>query len=148
MICNFCGLDSTKQRAEFNINSPCISSLSRNSAHSWIYDSRFEQPQQAPRTPLDVRYDLLEASFMRAMAKVGQYGAEKFGDANYKKSRMRGKDGPPNHILNHLGSYMLHEPYNHSEIGHERKYHLAAIAFNAMMEFWYEENMNEDTSNS
>lgn len=145
VICNFCGLKEDDKGAK----DPCTSALAeiqkrekgyQANQHAWIEPSvRYTENPQATRTPLNVRYDLLEASFLRAMAQVGQHGAEKFGEGNYKLSRMKGKDSPANHIMNHLGSYMLHEQYNHPEIGHDRKYHLAAIAFNAMMEYFYEE---------
>ena len=115
----------------------------------WITHFECAEKQKAQRLDLGIRYDLLLPEFLRAMARIGQYGAEKYGEPNYQKSRMTGKDGPPNHILAHLNRYMLREGYDHEAIGTDRKYHLAAIAFNAMMEWFYEEHFSsEDNSNN
>jgi dATP/dGTP diphosphohydrolase len=98
--------------------------------------------KEAKRNPATYRYDILMPSFIEAMAKIADYGAEKYGDFNWTKSRLDGSKGPINHIYEHLNQYRQSRLYDHPEIGIERKYHLAAIAFNAMMEFWYEENPN------
>lgn len=97
-----------------------------------------EVEEQARRGKVDFRYDLLDNEFLRAIASVGNHGAKKYGDFNYTKSRLVGIDGPINHIFGHIVRYQANEQYDHDDVGHERKYHLAAIAFNAMMEFWYE----------
>ena len=136
MICNYCGLTQQQLPRAYNLFS-CTSKLSPDKAHQWVEEKTQEK---ATRTPLNVRFDLLEASFLQAMAQIGHYGAIKFGDKNYQKSRMVGKNSPANHMMNHLCSYICKEKYNHPEIGTDRKYHLAAVAFNAMMEFWYEEH--------
>lgn len=99
-----------------------------------------EERPEAIRDPVTYRYDVLLPSFLRMMARIGAFGAQKYGDLNWQKSRLAGDKGPVNHIMAHLTAYILREPYDHPEVGTDRKIHLAAIAFNAMMEFWYEED--------
>lgn len=92
----------------------------------------------AQRDPVKHRFDLLYAPFLRAMAEIGHIGAVRYGDDNYKKERLSDGRSPLNHIYSHLGKYQENIPYEHEEVGLGRKSHLAAVAFNAMMEFWYE----------
>lgn len=96
------------------------------------------EEKEAKRNSTNVRYDVIMAEFEKTLAQIGHYGAETYGDLNWQKSRLRGGKGPVNHIRKHLTDYRLGEPYDHPEIGTDKKIHLAAIAFNAMMEFWYE----------
>lgn len=95
--------------------------------------------KKATRNPTSFRYDILDAAFLHCMAEIGHYGAEKYGDLNWQLSRMSGSNGPINHIYDHLRQYRSGE--SHDKFG-TRKHQLAAIAFNAMMEFWYLENMD------
>lgn len=101
--------------------------------------------EQAKRDDKGYRFDILDPSFLRTLGKIADFGAKKYGDLNWQKSRMIGHADPCNHILDHLTKYKLNDPYDHKEIGSERKFHLVAIAFNAMMEFWWEEH--PDASN-
>jgi len=96
--------------------------------------------EEAKRDPVSYRFDILYPQFIRAMARIAAYGAEKYGDFNWHKSRLIGEKGPINHLINHLTMYQDGKDYDHLEIGSEKRIHLAAIAFNAMMEYWYEEN--------
>jgi hypothetical protein len=100
----------------------------------------FKLKPEAIRDPVSVRFDILYPAFLRKMAEIGAFGAEKYGDLNWQKSRLEGGKGPVNHLMKHTTSYLLKEKYDHPELGTDRKIHLAAIAFNAMMEYWYEEN--------
>lgn len=97
-----------------------------------------EQTNVAKRIDRDIRYDLLDPLFLEYMAKVADFGAKKYGDLNWQKSRLTRDKSPINHIYTHLGSYQKKEPYDHPELGEDPKWHLVAIAFNAMMEFYYE----------
>jgi hypothetical protein len=92
---------------------------------------------EAIRVSHPLRYDILDPAFLEALARIADYGAKKYGDFNWQKSRLSGDKGPINHIYKHLKSYRLNEPYDHPEIGTDRGMHLAAIAFNALMEFYY-----------
>jgi len=93
--------------------------------------------KEAIRVERDVRYDILTPEFLEAMAKIAHYGAVKYGDFNWQISRLTGNKGPVNHILKHIMSYQRGEAYDHSELGTGKEWHLAAIAFNAMMEFYW-----------
>ena len=95
---------------------------------------------EAKRDPVSYRFDILDPSFIRKMAEIAAYGANKYGDFNWHKSRLTREKGPINHMENHLNMYKNEIPYEHPEVGDDKKIHLAAIAFNAMMEYWYEEN--------
>lgn len=99
------------------------------------------KPQEALRQPSGYRYDVIDPEFEELMAKIGDYGAKKYGDLNWHKSELVGDKSPINHIRKHLNAYRMSKPYDHFEIGIDRKIHLAAIAFNAMMEFWYETHL-------
>lgn len=81
------------------------------------------------------------------MAAIADYGAKVYGEFNWHKSRLTGNKGPVNHIMKHLMQYQLSVDYDHPEIevraGAERRMHLVAIAFNAMMEWYYETNKME-----
>jgi len=95
--------------------------------------------QSAKRDSCPTRYDIIDPEFLELMARVADYGAKKYGDFNWQKSRLEGDKSPINHIYKHLKSYRMDEPYDHPEIaGTDRKMHLIAIAFNAMMEFYWE----------
>lgn len=96
--------------------------------------------EEAKRDSKELRYDILYPPFLYALASIASYGAKKYGDYNWTKSRLTGDKGPINHIYEHLGNYQEGIDYDHSSVGTDKKYHLAAIALNAMMEFWYESN--------
>lgn len=91
----------------------------------------------AKRDPSGLRYDVLDTEFEELMARIAHYGAEHYGDFNWQKSRLTGDKGPMNHVRKHYAAYQQGKPYDHPEVGEGKKVHLAAIAFNAMMEFWY-----------
>ena len=93
----------------------------------------------AKREPVDYRYDAINPLFLKCLARIGAYGAEKYGSFdNYKESRLTGDKSPINHIYEHLRAYREEEPYERFD-GHTR-WHLVAIAYNAMMEFFYQED--------
>lgn len=96
---------------------------------------KFKLYEEAKRSSVDYRYDILDSDFLHCMAQIGAYGAEKYGDYAYQKSRLSGEKGPLNHIYMHLHQYKLGIPHDHFKT---RKHQLAAVAFNAMMEFFYE----------
>ena len=91
---------------------------------------------KAVRHPVAYRYDAVDPAFLLAMAEIGAYGEKKYGRwDNYKSSRLRGEGGPINHIYEHLRQYRMREKYDHFEGDVGR--HLVAVAYNAMMEYWY-----------
>lgn len=107
----------------------------------------FQSPREAIRDPQNLRYDILDSEFLDFMAKIADYGAKKYGEFNWHKSRLTGDKSPINHIMKHISKYRQHQFYDHVEIGLDPKIHLAAIAFNAMMEFFYESDEFKNRSN-
>lgn len=105
--------------------------------------AEYPQREGAKRDQVKYRYDVLYWNFIHAMAEIGHFGAEKYGDLNYRNPGLTRDKSPINHIANHLRKYIEHEIYDHPEVGNNRKYHLAAIAFNAMMEFYHCDHPNE-----
>jgi Domain of unknown function (DUF5664) len=96
-----------------------------------------EKKEIAKRVSHSIRYDILDPEFLECMAMVADYGAKKYGEYNWQLSRLDGDKSPINHIYKHLKSLRMDEPYDHKEIGETKKWHCIAIAFNAMMEFWW-----------
>lgn len=105
-----------------------------------MFGKELSSPPAARRDPVRYRYDVLYWNFIHAMAEIGHFGAEKYGEFNYRQPGLQRDKSPINHIANHLRKFIENEPYDHSEIGNACKLHLAAIAFNAMMAFWHEEH--------
>src|SRR6266851_2728140 len=101
--------------------------------------------KKAKRISHPIRYDILDPDFLEDLAKIADFGAKKYGDFNWHLSKLTGNKGPINHIYKHLGSYRKNEPYDHEELGTQRSMNLVAIAFNAMMEyFWAKEEEEEN----
>lgn len=98
-----------------------------------------EVPEVAKREPVGYLFTSLDWNFIYAMAKLAKHGSDKYdtpGDStpNYQKSILGRDKSPLNHLCRHLTSYMNKEEHDH--FGH-MKWHLVAIAFNAMMEFFW-----------
>jgi hypothetical protein len=92
-------------------------------------------------------YPHLRAKFLAAMNDIGRYGLDKYGENSFEARAMRGDTsrGPLTgrtssraiklHIEDHYQMYMDKTPHDH--FGTHR-HQLAAVAFNAMMEFYFE----------
>ena len=88
------------------------------------------------RDPVKFRYDAVLPGFLRQLAEVGHYAAEKYGSwEQYLDARLEGNKSPVNHIYEHLRQYQEGEAYDHFEGDVSR--HLVAVAYNAMMEWAY-----------
>jgi hypothetical protein len=88
------------------------------------------------RQPVDFLYEAVNPEFLKWMARVGAYGEEKYGAwSQYTRARLVGEKSPVNHIYEHLRQYRLGEPYDHFD--GDVRWHLVAIAYNAMMAFYY-----------
>lgn len=91
--------------------------------------------KEAVRHPVDYRYDALNWDFIKAMAQIAKYADEKYGDApQYVHTRLEKDASPMNHIAEHTREYLhgeVHDKFGNLEM------QLAAIAYNAMMEFHY-----------
>ncbi len=93
--------------------------------------------ENAPkRDPVDFRYDAIHPTFLKWMACIGAYADNKYGAWDqYKSARLVGDKAPVNHIFEHLRQYQEGEMYDHFD--GDTRWHLVAIAYNAMMEFYY-----------
>lgn len=101
-----------------------------------LSDRPANHPPQATRLPVDFRYDALNPAFLKMLARIGAYADEKYGSwAQYTQSRLTGEKSPVNHIHEHLRAYVMGEKYDHFD--GDPRWHLAAIAYNAMMSFYY-----------
>lgn len=90
----------------------------------------------AIRHKVPYRYDALNWDFIKMLAEIASYAGEKYGaPEQYTTSRLEGDQSPINHIAEHLRQYVCGDRYD--RFGGDPRYHLAAIAYNAMMEFWY-----------
>lgn len=91
---------------------------------------------EARRNPVDYRYDAIDPEFLKMLAMIAAYAHEKYGRwDNYKDGRLDEDRGPVNHIYEHLRQYRSRETYDHFD--GSNGWHLAAIAYNAMMEYFY-----------
>jgi len=83
--------------------------------------------------------------FLEAMNDIGRYGFEKYGDDSFQARRSKGDTsrGPlgrcqsqaiADHARGHFNQYLNYVAHDHF---HTDKHQLAAVAFNAMMEFYF-----------
>lgn len=90
-------------------------------------------------------YEFLNRNFLETMNDIGRYGNEKYGEASFHARAKRGdqsrggldrtqSDTIAEHAKEHFAMYLrgeLHDNFN------TRKHQLAAVAFNAMMEYYF-----------
>jgi dATP/dGTP diphosphohydrolase len=101
--------------------------------HDNSHEPRDDKPK---RDPVDYRYDAVNPDFLKMLARIGAYASEKYGTwEKYTGGRLVGEKSPVNHIQEHLRQFIRGEPYDHFD--GDVRWHLAAIAYNAMMEFYY-----------
>jgi hypothetical protein len=93
-----------------------------------------------------VDYPHLRSKFLEAMEDVGRYGEEKYRKNSFQSRAARGDTsrGPltgrtssraiKQHIEDHYQMHMDETPHDHFGT---RRHQLAAVAFNAMMEFYF-----------
>lgn len=88
------------------------------------------------REPVDFDFTALNWDFIKQLAQIPPYAAEKYGSwEQYRDARLRGEKSPMNHIIEHARQYMMGEPYEKFDKHLGRQ--LVAIAYNAMMEWYY-----------
>jgi hypothetical protein len=85
-------------------------------------------------------FEYLSSAFVKAMNDIGQHGCEKYGDdiarATARKPGARwDSDAVAGHARDHFAAYLQGQTHDHFNT---RKHQLAAVAFNAMMEFCFE----------
>ena len=87
------------------------------------------------RHPVDFLYHLLNWNFIRDMARNAKYANDKYGSVEqYTDGDLTGEKSPMNHIQEHFRQYMCGEAHDKFA---SPAFHLVAIAYNAMMEYWY-----------
>ena len=102
------------------------------------------------------RFEFLNSKFLEAMNDIGRYGNDKYGTESFHQrskagDRSRGKlsralpETIAEHAENHFDEYLAGEKHDHFLT---RKHQLAAVAFNAMMEFYFAGLEDELTPNS
>lgn len=98
-------------------------------------DATVSASKAAKRQPVDHQSHRLNWKFIRLMGKIAHYASEKYGSVEqYTDSRLEGEKSPMNHIVGHIEEYSSRKP--HDKFGN-LEMQLAAIAYNAMMEYWY-----------
>lgn len=87
------------------------------------------------RHPVDFLYNKLNWDFIKLLAQIAQYAEGKYGAAEqYREAELTGDGSPMNHMAEHMRAYMAGESHDHFG---GQEYQLAAIAYNAMMEYFY-----------
>lgn len=90
-------------------------------------------------------YNFLNPKFLEAMNEIGDYGHKKYGKDSFHHratlgDRSRGElnrcdpEVIADHALEHFEAYLDGEMHDHF---YSRRHQLAAVAFNAMMEFYF-----------
>jgi len=94
-------------------------------------------PRTTPiRHPVDFLYDSINPDFLHRMARIGAFAQEKYKAWDqYTGARLVGEKSPMNHIMDHMRQFKLGKPYDRWD--GDVRWHLVAIAYNAMMEFYY-----------
>lgn len=96
------------------------------------------EPGKVKRQPVDFNFESLNWDFIHLMAKIANYANTKYGSAvQYTNARLEGGNSPINHIVGHVREYskrQVHDRFGNLEM------QLAAIAYNAMMEYYYLHN--------
>lgn len=85
------------------------------------------------------KYEQLNAKFLEAMNEIGQHGYAKYGDLPKLRENHCNPDRVTSeeimqHAANHFAAYVYDIPHDHFNT---RRHQLAAVAFNAMMEFQF-----------
>lgn len=98
---------------------------------------------KAKRNPIEYRLDLIPADVILEVSKVLANGAKKYGDNNWKQSRLTGENGPINHALKHILSYQAGIPDDEDPEGIDPQIHLRHAITNLIFELYYE--LHSDT---
>lgn len=82
-------------------------------------------------------HEFLNPKFLEAMNDIGRYGHEKYGDLPRERSQHRNplrvtSSEIADHASEHFFQYLREGSHDHFKT---RRHQLAAVAFNAMMEF-------------
>jgi hypothetical protein len=100
---------------------------------------------------ITVAHEFLSAKFLEAMNDIGRYGHEKYGTDSFHHRALTGDTSRGDllrarssviaeHACAHFEMHLNQIPHDHFGT---RKHQLAAVAFNAMMEFYFAGLENE-----
>lgn len=93
---------------------------------------------QPKRVPVDFNYEAVNPDFLKRLAMIGSYAAEKYGSWHqYTRARLVGEKSPINHAYEHIRCYVAGEPYD--KFDGDPKWHLVAAAYNLMMSYFYDQ---------
>jgi phosphoenolpyruvate synthase/pyruvate phosphate dikinase len=94
--------------------------------------------EKVKRHPVDYRFDGLNWNFIKILAEIAHHAESKYGTPEqYADGRLEEEKSPMNHIGEHYRMYCAREVHDHfGDLDHQ----LAAIAYNAMMEYYYLHN--------
>jgi hypothetical protein len=93
---------------------------------------------EVKREPVNFDYEGLNWDFIKLQAEIAAHAKAKYGQIEqYADGRLEGEKSPLNHMAEHMRMYMARE--EHDKFG-TLKHQLAAIAYNASMEFYYLEH--------
>lgn len=84
-----------------------------------------------------LRYDLIEAEFLKGMATILTHGAAKYGDRNWQGLEMFRVERA---LMTHFNNYRLGEKIDKDE---PHQHNLFAVAVNAMFMWWLDVYGNE-----
>jgi hypothetical protein len=91
---------------------------------------------EVKRVPVDFDFSSLSPDFLRGLAKIAVFAAEKYGSAlQYTNARLEGEKSPANHAISHILHYLNGDPYDRWD--GDVRWHLVAAAYNCGMEYWY-----------
>ncbi len=102
---------------------------------------------------MKVEFQHLDADFLRVMNALGEYGFTKHGDKSFQARKLRGdgregydrmqKSELSRHAREHFDAYERGEVHDHFG---DLEFQLAAVAYNAMMEFYFLQKEKEVAS--
>lgn len=109
-----------------------------------LADAAIEQRDAAEAKLSGEKYPNLDAAFLATMNEIGQYGFDKYREESFQHKRLTGDrtrhmeriypDSLSLHAIEHFEMYLRGEIHDHFKT---LKHQLAAVAFNAMMEFYF-----------
>lgn len=90
--------------------------------------------EKQARDPVDYNWLQLDMEFLNALARVGHYGAKKYGAGSWKVNLMTGDADPINHAMEHIKAFITNEGHDRFD---DNRMNLAAAAYNLMMAYFY-----------
>ena len=98
------------------------------------------QDFKANRDKCLLRLDLIPSCVLIELSKVFARGAERYGEENWKKSRLFQDADPINHALKHILAYKDGIPDDEDPKNEDPQIHLRHALCNIVFELYYEQN--------